>query len=83
MKRAVMKRAVMKRAVMKRAAMKVRPSTRRTLRALGGRRVMIEGFGRHSPTLVVIAGSGEAPAGVWLSPAALRRFVDAARRILK
>ena len=62
---------------------KVRPTTRRTLRALGGRRVMIEGFGKCSPTFIVIAGNGEAPAGAWLSPAELRRFIEAARRILK
>lgn len=66
-----------------RAVLKVRPTMRRTLRALGGRRVMIEGFGKHSPTLIAIAGSSETPAGAWLSPAELRRFIEAARRILK
>lgn len=65
------------------APSKVRPTTRRTLHALGGRRVMIEGFGKRSPTLVVIGGNGEAPAGAWLSPAALRRLIEVARRILK
>jgi hypothetical protein len=68
---------------MKEAPVKVRPTTKRTLRALGGRRVVIEGFGRRSPTFVAIAGSGETSAGAWLSPAELRRFVDTARRILK
>ena len=63
-------------------APKIRPTIRRTLRALGGRRVVIEGFGKYSPTLVVIGGS-EAPAGAWLSPVELRRFVEVARRILK
>jgi hypothetical protein len=62
---------------------KSRPTTRRTLRALGGRRVVIEGFGKRAPTLVAIGGSGEAPAGAWLSPAELRRFVEVARKILK
>jgi hypothetical protein len=62
---------------------KFRPATRRTLRALGGNRVVIEGFGKHAPTLVAIGGSGEAPAGAWLSPAKLRRFVEVARKILK
>ena len=65
------------------AEKKVRPTTRRTLRALGGRRVVVEGFGRRSPTFVAIAGGSDAPIGAWLSPAALRRLVDAARRILK
>lgn len=62
---------------------KVRPTTRRTLRALGGRRVTIEGFGKRSPALFVIAGNAEAPAGAWLSPVELRRFVEAVKRILK
>lgn len=68
---------------MKKTATKVRPTTRRTLRALAGRRVVVEGFGRRSPTFVAIAGGSEAPIGAWLSPAALRRLVVAARRILK
>ncbi len=68
---------------MKGRAPKVRPTMRRTFRALGGRRIVIEGFGRGSPTFVVIAGSREAPAGAWLMPAELRRFVEVARRILK
>ena len=68
---------------MRRAATKIRPSTSRTLRALGGRRVVIEGFGRRSPTFVAIVGNGEAPVGAWLSPAALRALVEAARRILR
>lgn len=62
----------------------VRPSTRRTLRALGGRRVVIEGFGRRLPAFVAItAGGGAAPIGVWISRAELQRLVDAVRRILK
>lgn len=68
---------------MKGAAVKVRPTTRRTLRALGGRRVVIEGFGRRAPAFVTIAGGGDIPVGAWLSPIELRRLVDAARRILK
>ncbi len=68
---------------MRHDATKTRPSTKRTLRALGGRRVVIEGFGRRSPAFVVIGGGGESPAGAWLSHAALRRLVEAARRILR
>lgn len=64
----------------------VRPTTRRTrrtLRALGGRRVVVEGFGKRSPTFVAIIGGDEAPRVAWLSPAELRRFADVARKILK
>lgn len=68
---------------MKRGAAKVHPTTRRTLRALGGRRIVIKGFGRDAPAFVSITGSSDIPVGAWLSPAELRRFVDAARRILK
>lgn len=68
---------------MKTATVKVRPKTRRTLRALGGRRIVVEGFGRRAPTFVAISGGSEAPIGAWLSPAALRRLVEAARRILR
>lgn len=64
-------------------ARKARPTTRRTLRALGGRRVVVEGFGRSAPTFVAIRGGGAGPIGAWLSPAELRRFVEAARRILR
>jgi hypothetical protein len=62
---------------------KIRPTTRRTLRALGGRRIVVEGFGRRAPAFVAISGGGDAPVGAWLSPAELRRFVDAAKRILR
>ena len=68
---------------MKTATVKVRPKTCRTLRALGGRRIVVEGFGRRAPTFVAISGGSEAPIGAWLSPAALRRLVEAARRILR
>lgn len=68
---------------MKRGSAKVRPTTRRTLRALGGRRIVIQGFGRRAPTFVAIAGGSDVPVGAWLSPAELRRFIDTARRILK
>ena len=68
---------------MKRSVTKVRPTTRRTLRALGGRRIVIQGFGRRAPTFVAIAGGSDVPVGAWLSPAELRRFIDTARRILK
>lgn len=68
---------------MKKTAGKIRPSTRRTLRALGGRRIVIEGFGRRSPAFVAISGGSDAPISAWISPAELRRFVETARRILK
>jgi len=68
---------------MKDASAKIRPSTRRTLRALGGRRVVIEGFGRRVPAFVAIAAGNDIPIGAWLSPAELRRFIDAAKKILK
>ena len=68
---------------MKTAVTKVRPKIRRTLRALGGRRIVVEGFGRRAPTFVAIAGGKGAPIGAWLPRAELRRFVEAARRILR
>ena len=61
---------------------KIRPKVRRTLRALGGRRVVVEGFGRRAPTFVAITG-GNAPCGAWLSPGELRRLAETARKILK
>lgn len=64
-------------------AAKVRPKTHRTLRALGGRRVVIEGFGRRAPAFVAIAGGNSPPIGVWLSPRALRQLIDSARKILR
>lgn len=68
---------------MKRGEAKVRPTTRRTLRAFGSRRIVIEGFGRRSPTFVAIAGGSDVPVGAWVSPAELRRLIEAARKILK
>ena len=66
------------------APKKVHPKVRRTLRALAGRRVVVEGFGRRSPTLVAIVGGDDAaPIGAWLPPAALRQLVDTAKKILK
>jgi hypothetical protein len=62
--------------------LKVRPRVRTTLRALAGRRVVVEGFGRRSPIYVAIAG-GDRPEGAWISPAALRRLIETGRRILK
>lgn len=61
----------------------VRPKMRRTLRALNGRRVVVEGYGRRAPAFVAIAGSSDVPVGAWLTPVELRRFVEVARRILK
>lgn len=68
---------------MKRSTAKVRPTTRSTLRALGGRHIIIEHFGHRSPTFVAITGGGSAPIGAWLSPAALRRLITTAKRILR
>lgn len=68
---------------MKRDETNVRPKIRRTLRALRGRRVVFESFGRRAPAFVTISGGGDVPIGAWLSPNELRRFVDAARKSLK
>ena len=66
---------------MKAATTKARPTTRRTLQALGGRRITVEGFGRRA--FVTIVGASEVPVGAWLAPSELRKFVTAAKRILK
>lgn len=68
---------------MKAGIAKVRPTTRRTLRALGGRRVVVEGFGRRVGAFVAISGGSDVPVGAWLSPGELRKLADAARRILR
>jgi hypothetical protein len=68
---------------MKLAAPTIRPKTKRTLRVLGGRRVVVEGFGRRAPAFVAILGGGGVPVGAWLSPSQLRCLVETARRILK
>lgn len=65
------------------SASSIKPTSRRTLRALGGRRIVVEGFGRSAPTYVAISGGNDVPTGAWISPTELRRFVEAARRILK
>ena len=62
---------------------KVRPKSRRTLRALGGRRIVVESFGRRAPTFVAISGGSDVPVGAWLSPSALRQLVATAKRILR
>jgi hypothetical protein len=62
---------------------KIRPTTKRTLRGLGGRRVVLEGFGRRAPAFIAITAGGAPPLGAWLSPTELRRFVEAARKILR
>lgn len=68
---------------MKAAPTTIKPTTRSTLRARGGRRVVIEGFGRRSPSFLAIAGGQDVPVGAWLSPTELRRLIAAARRILR
>jgi len=62
---------------------RVRPKTTSVIRALSGRRVVIEGYGQRSPTFVGVAGGGEVPIGAWLSPAALRRLIVATKKALK
>jgi len=62
---------------------KIRPTTKRTVRGLGGRRIVLEGFGRHAPAFIAIAAGGTAPIGAWLSPTELRRLIEAARKILR
>jgi len=66
-----------------RAASKVRPLIKRTFRALGRRKIVVEGFGRKVPAFVLIVGGSDVPVGVWISPAELRRLITVARRILK
>ncbi len=68
---------------MKRRTSTIRPTIRRTLRAMGGRRIVIESFGRRAPAFVSIGGSSDVPVGAWISPTELRRLVEVARRILK
>ena len=59
-----------------------KPRAKRVVRALGDRRIVIESYGRRAPVFVAIAGGG-APIGAWLSPAALRRLIAAAKKVLK
>ncbi len=68
---------------MKRSAAKINPAntTRRTIRALGGRHVVIKAFSGRA--FVSIAGGSDVPVGAWLSAGELRHFVEAAQRILK
>lgn len=63
--------------------MKVKARVRTTLRALDGRRVVIEGYGRRAPAFIAVAGGGYAPSAAWLSPAALRHLATAIRKIRK
>ena len=63
---------------------KTRPKSRLTLRGLGGRHVIMEGFGGHTtPVFLAIAGSSDVPVGAWLSRRELRRLVEAGRKMLK
>ena len=62
---------------------KIRPTTKRTMRGLGGRRIVLEGFGRHAPAFIAITAGNTTPIGAWLSPPELRRLVEAARKILR
>ncbi len=60
----------------------IKPRVKVVVRGLAKRRVVIEGFGRRAPVFLAVAG-GDLPQGVWLSPRALRRLVEAAMKILK
>jgi len=64
------------------APQKIRPTSRRTLRALGGRRVILESFGTRAPTFLAIVAGGTPPIGVWLSQTELQHLVEALRKIL-
>lgn len=68
---------------MKQGTPKIRPTSKRTLRALAHRRVVLEGFGPRSPAFIAITARGSAPIGAWLSPTELRRLIEAARKILR
>lgn len=61
--------------------MTVRPRVKRSLRALSGRRVVIQGFSSRAPAFVAILG-GEKPESAWLSPGELKKLVAAAKEIL-
>lgn len=67
---------------MKEGAPRLKARVKVTLRARGGRRLVIESFGRRTPTFVAVGG-GDHPEGAWLSPRELRRLADTARRILR
>jgi hypothetical protein len=61
----------------------VRPKTRRTLRALAGRRIIVESFGARAPTFVAIAGGTDTPASAWITHSELRKLVELGKKILK
>lgn len=61
---------------------RIQPRIKATLRALDGRRCMIESFGPRTPTFITVTG-GKHPEGAWLSARQLRRLMDTIRRILK
>jgi hypothetical protein len=60
-----------------------RARVKATLRAYGGRRVVIEGVGTKRPRTFIAVAGGEKPEGAWLSAGELRRLANTARRILK
>ena len=60
----------------------IRPKLRRSFTAMGGRRLVIEGFGRRAPTFVAIVG-GDSPQSAWLTPTQLRRLIEAGKKILR
>jgi hypothetical protein len=55
------------------------PRVKATLRALAGRRVVVEGYGHRMPTFVAVTGG----AGAWLTPRELRRLANVVRKILR
>lgn len=58
------------------------PRIKRSFRALSGRRIIVENISRRAPTFVAIVG-GERPESAWLTPKELRKFVNAAKEILR
>jgi hypothetical protein len=61
---------------------KIRPTSKHTLRALGGRRVILESFGPRAPVFFAIAAGRTQPVGAWLSQTELHHLVAALRKIL-
>lgn len=68
---------------MNRRKSELRPKTRRSLRGLAGRHIVLEGFGRRAPAYITIGGASDVPVGAWISPNELRKLIEAARKILR
>lgn len=68
---------------MKQGPKKIRPVLKRTFRGLAGRRLKLESFGPKAPVFIAIVAGREPPSGTWISPTELRRFIEAAKKILQ